>query len=212
MSWLIVVVMSWLKIFFKNALGFTDGLNGQFLIAHWRRASMQLNCSFNSEPLELFLFWNRSPANFIHFTLGASPTGVHTPVPGVGSIPSRHRSVKAAINLYNAGGDRGRPRLEFHIADHRWTGFYLRIAFPVPPRGRLLPNVKINATMLHERLSAPPTEAALHPNARTSPTTTKISAPATATPRQTSPMMRSGWNLVCVLRKAHLRRDCLVLK
>jgi hypothetical protein len=29
-----VVVMSWLKIFFKNVLGFTDGLNRQFLIAH----------------------------------------------------------------------------------------------------------------------------------------------------------------------------------
>jgi hypothetical protein len=26
--------MFWLKIFFKNALGFTNGLNGQFLIAH----------------------------------------------------------------------------------------------------------------------------------------------------------------------------------
>jgi hypothetical protein len=30
--------MSWLKIFFKNVLGFTDGLNGQFLIAHLRGA------------------------------------------------------------------------------------------------------------------------------------------------------------------------------
>jgi hypothetical protein len=89
------------------------------------------------------------------------PDSLHTPVQGVGSIPSHHRSVKAAIDLYNAGGDRGRPRLEFHIADHRWTGFYLRTDFPVPPRGRLLLNVKINATMLHERLSAPPTEAAL---------------------------------------------------
>ena len=29
-----VVVMFWLKIFFKNALGFTDSLNGEFLIAH----------------------------------------------------------------------------------------------------------------------------------------------------------------------------------
>src|SRR6267378_8480284 len=29
-----VVVMSWLKIFFKNVLGFTNGANGQFLIAH----------------------------------------------------------------------------------------------------------------------------------------------------------------------------------
>jgi hypothetical protein len=29
-----VIVMSWLKIFFKNLLGFTNGLNGQFLIAH----------------------------------------------------------------------------------------------------------------------------------------------------------------------------------
>jgi hypothetical protein len=28
------VVMFWLKVFFKNALGFTDGLNGQFLIVH----------------------------------------------------------------------------------------------------------------------------------------------------------------------------------
>jgi hypothetical protein len=31
-----VVVMSRLKIFFKNALGFTDGLNCQSLIAHAR--------------------------------------------------------------------------------------------------------------------------------------------------------------------------------
>jgi hypothetical protein len=73
-----------------------------------------------------------------------------------GSITSHHRLVKAAIDLYNAGGDRGRPRLEFHIADHRWTSFYLRIDFPVPPRGRLLLNAKINAMVLHERLSAPP--------------------------------------------------------
>jgi len=65
------------------------------------------------------------------------PDSLHTPVQGVGSIPSHHRSVKAAIDLYNAGGDRGRPRLEFHIADHRWTGFYLRTDFPVPPRGRI---------------------------------------------------------------------------
>jgi hypothetical protein len=27
--------MRWLKILFENLLGFTDGLNGQFLIAHW---------------------------------------------------------------------------------------------------------------------------------------------------------------------------------
>src|SRR5882724_12490596 len=27
-------MVSWLKIFFKDLLGFTDGLNGQFLIAH----------------------------------------------------------------------------------------------------------------------------------------------------------------------------------
>jgi hypothetical protein len=29
-----IVVMNWLKIFFKNLLRRTDGLNGQFLIAH----------------------------------------------------------------------------------------------------------------------------------------------------------------------------------
>jgi hypothetical protein len=67
------------------------------------------------------------------------------------SIPGHHRLVKAAIDLYNTGSDRSRPRLERHIADHLWTGFYLRIDFPLPPRGRLLLNVKINATMLHER-------------------------------------------------------------
>jgi hypothetical protein len=83
------------------------------------------------------------------------------PCPGVGSIPSHHRLVEVAIDFYNAGGERGRPRLEFHIADDRWTGLHLRIDFPVPPRGRLLLNVKINAAMLHERLSAPPTGAAL---------------------------------------------------
>jgi hypothetical protein len=49
-----VVVMSWLKIFFKNVLGFTDGLNGQFLIAHRLGTPMQLNRSFNSEPVSLF--------------------------------------------------------------------------------------------------------------------------------------------------------------
>jgi hypothetical protein len=46
--------MSWLKIFFKNVLGFTDGLNCQFLIAHRLGAPMQLNRSFNSEPANLF--------------------------------------------------------------------------------------------------------------------------------------------------------------
>jgi len=29
-----IVVMCWLKIFFENLLGFADGLNRQFLIAH----------------------------------------------------------------------------------------------------------------------------------------------------------------------------------
>jgi hypothetical protein len=51
--------MSWLKIFFKNALGFTDGLNGQFLIAHARN-STRLNRLFNSEPLNLFRYRNRT--------------------------------------------------------------------------------------------------------------------------------------------------------
>jgi hypothetical protein len=37
-----VVVMYRFKIFFKNALGFTNRLNGQFLIAHCRN-STQLN-------------------------------------------------------------------------------------------------------------------------------------------------------------------------
>jgi hypothetical protein len=60
-------------------------------------------------------------------------------------------SIKAAIDLCNAGSDRSLPCLEFHITDHHWTGFYLWIDFPVPPRGRLLLNVKINATMLHDR-------------------------------------------------------------
>jgi hypothetical protein len=45
-------------------------------------------------------------------------------------------------------------------------------------------------------------EPRLHPNARTSPTTTRISVPATATPRQTWPMRRSVWNLFCLLRIA----------
>ena len=35
------------KIFFKNALGFTNRLNGQFLIAHCR-ISTQLNCYSNT--------------------------------------------------------------------------------------------------------------------------------------------------------------------
>jgi hypothetical protein len=134
------------------------------------------------------------------------PDSLHTPVQGVGSIPSHHRSVKAAIDLYNAGGDRGRPRLEFHIADHRWTCFYLRTDFPVPPRGRLLLNVKINATMLHERLSAPPTGAALYISKIAIAITIKVSTPATATPRQTSPITLSDWNSDCLLRTAFLPR------
>jgi hypothetical protein len=29
-----VVVVSWLEVFFQDALGITDGLNSQFLVAH----------------------------------------------------------------------------------------------------------------------------------------------------------------------------------
>jgi hypothetical protein len=42
-----VVVMSWLKIFFKNVLGCTDGLNGQFLIAHLLGAP----CNLTAYPI-----------------------------------------------------------------------------------------------------------------------------------------------------------------
>jgi hypothetical protein len=58
--------------------------------------------------------------------------------------------IKAAIDLYDAGGDRRLPCLEFHITDHLWTGLYLWINLPMPPRRRILFNVKINATMLHD--------------------------------------------------------------
>ena len=142
----------------------------------------------------------------LRMRIQGEPGSLHTPVQGAGSIPSHHRSVKAAIDLYNAGGDRGRPRLEFHIADHRWTGFYLRTDFPVPTRGRLLLNVEINATMLHERLSAPPTEAALYISKIAIAITIKVSTPATATPRQTSPITLSDWNSGCLLRTAFLPR------
>jgi len=47
-------------------------------------------------------------------------------------------------------------------------------------------------------------------NAIISPMTTRVSTPATATPRQSSPMMRSGCNLACLLRMALLSRDCLM--
>ncbi len=61
------------------------------------------------------------------------------------------------------------------------------------------------------RLANPP--HLLHANAITSPITTRVSTPATATPRQSSPAMRSGCNLVCLLvcllRMAPLARDCL---
>jgi hypothetical protein len=46
-------VVSWLKIFFKNVLGVTGGLNGEFLIAHARN-STQLYRLFNSDLLKLF--------------------------------------------------------------------------------------------------------------------------------------------------------------
>jgi hypothetical protein len=41
--------------------------------------------------------------------------------------------IKAAIDLYDAGGDSGLSRLKFHIADHLWTGLFLWIDFPAPP-------------------------------------------------------------------------------
>jgi hypothetical protein len=60
--------------------------------------------------------------------------------------------IKKAIDLDDAGVDRCFPCLEFHIA-YRWLiAFYLWIDFPVPPRRRILLNIKINAPMLHERL------------------------------------------------------------
>ena len=66
-------------------------------------------------------------------------------------VPAALASIKAAIDLYNAGGDRSLPCLEFHTTDHLWTGLNLWIDFPVPPRRWVLLNVKINATMLHDR-------------------------------------------------------------
>src|ERR1700693_5457330 len=43
-------------------------------------------------------------------------------------------SFKATVDLYDAGGDSGLPCLEYHITDHLWTGLYLWIDFPAPPR------------------------------------------------------------------------------
>jgi hypothetical protein len=68
-----------------------------------------------------------------------------------GAAAATLASIKAAIDLYNAGSDRSLPSLEFHITDHFWTGFHFWTDFPVPPRGWPLLNVKINATMLHDR-------------------------------------------------------------
>ena len=52
-----MVVMYRFKIFFKNALGFTNRLNGQFLIAHcWN--STQLNPLFKYLDRNLFRFRN----------------------------------------------------------------------------------------------------------------------------------------------------------
>jgi hypothetical protein len=60
--------------------------------------------------------------------------------------------VEAAIDLDDAGGDSRLPRLEFHVADHLWTGVFCWMDFPAPPRRREFFNIKINATMLHDRL------------------------------------------------------------
>lgn len=49
------------------------------------------------------------------------------------------------------------------------------------------------------------------PECENQPTTTRISAPVKATLRQNSPLMRSGWSLVCLLRTAASRARFLML-
>jgi hypothetical protein len=54
-----------------------------------------------------------------------------------------------AADLFVAAFDRCFPCLEFHIADHGLIAFCPWMDFPVPPRRRILLNVKINAMMFH---------------------------------------------------------------
>ena len=60
--------------------------------------------------------------------------------------------IKKAIDPNNAGVDRCLPCLEFHISDQHWIAFCPWMDFPVPPRRRILLDVKINTTMLHDTL------------------------------------------------------------
>jgi hypothetical protein len=57
--------------------------------------------------------------------------------------------IKSEIDLNDAGVDRSTSCLEFHITDHHRTGLW--IDFPMPKRRRVLLNVEISATMLHDR-------------------------------------------------------------
>ena len=57
-------------------------------------------------------------------------------------------------------------------------------------------------------MKEPPTEAALHINTIASPIPTRVYKPATVTPRQTSAMTLSDWNLICLPSTAYSRCHC----
>ena len=57
-------------------------------------------------------------------------------------------------------------------------------------------------------MKEPPTEATLHINTIASPIPTRVYKPATVTPRQTSAMTLSDWNLICLLSTAYSRCHC----
>jgi len=66
--------MSWLKIFFKDLLGFTDGLNGQFLIAHCLRLHA-IEPPIQVGPPNLVPLSEQGPAIFQQLRLKAKGDG-----------------------------------------------------------------------------------------------------------------------------------------
>jgi hypothetical protein len=59
--------------------------------------------------------------------------------------------IKKAIDLNDAGVDRCLPGLKHHIAGRGLIVFSPWIDFPIPSRRRFFFNIKITATMLHDR-------------------------------------------------------------
>jgi hypothetical protein len=60
--------------------------------------------------------------------------------------------IKKAIDLNDAAVERRLPCLEFQSTGHSWIAFCPWMDFPMPPRRRVLLNVEINTTMLHDTL------------------------------------------------------------